>query len=289
MIAASPKSAIPDLNGLPFLDDTFAARRLLAITVALRSAGAARRGMVAAAAPSDAEAWLTPTLAFALAESTAPVPALPLTISRKHEVADALASVAALMPSWQPLLRLPVRYARLHPAHGAISASSRDWPQHVLLAEEAFATSRELREQIVHELAHQWLYLIEDIWPTETAAPRTVTLPSGTGDRRPAEALGAAHVAAALVRMYRADGTAWAAARAQALTSYGLGCLDLAAVSGYLTGAGHLIAQRLKEALCPPRHQPAPASAPGRCWPGERRSSKTTSTARTDGIPGSAR
>ena len=106
------------------------------------------------------------------------------------------------MPAWAPLLSLPVRYARLHPDGGAISASSRDWPQHVLLADDAFASDAELREQLVHELAHQWLYLIEDIWPLDRPGAARLTLPSGTRDRAPAEVLGAAHVAAALTRMY---------------------------------------------------------------------------------------
>jgi hypothetical protein len=61
--------------------------------------------------------------------------------------------------------------------------------------------------------------------------------------------LGAAHVAAVLTRMYQADGSAWAAARTATLTSYALGCLDLATASGHLTGTGHLICQRLKEAM----------------------------------------
>jgi hypothetical protein len=246
----SAKPAVTDLAGLPFIDDSFTAMRLLALTVAVRRAEAARRGLAAMAAPADAEAWLAPALAFALSTSTTPVPALPLTPARRRAVSEALAEVAALLPSWAPLLRLPVRYARLHPARGAVSASSRDWPQHVLLAQDAFTTSRELREQVVHELGHQWLYLIEDIWPVQASGAGTVTLPSGTRDRSPAEVLGAAHVAAVLARMYRADGTTWAAARAATLTSYGLGCLDLAAaVSGHLTGTGYLIFQRLKEAL----------------------------------------
>lgn len=250
MTPISAKPAVSELHGLPFLDDTFAARRLLAMTAALRRGGAERRGFPIVGASGAAETWLAPALAFALTESTAPMPALPLTTARRQAVREALAGLAARMPSWSLLLRLPVRYARLHPARGAISASSRDWPQHVLLAEEAFTTGRELREQLVHELAHQWLYLIDDIWPIEEAGTRVVTLPSGTRDRSPAEVLGAAHVAAALFRIYRADCTAWAATRAATLASYGLGCLDLAGtVSGHLTETGNLIAQRLKEAF----------------------------------------
>jgi len=199
---------------------------------------------------ADAGAWLGPARAFMLSAASTPVPAVPLALARRQQVAGTLAALASGPLPWRALLALPVRYARLYPAGGAISASSRDWPQHVLLADEAFATSRELAEQVMHELAHQWLYLIEDIWPLQLPGATTLTLPSGTRDRSPAEVLGAAHVAAVLIRLYRQDGTEWAADRICALTGYGSGCLDLAsAVSGDLTDAGHLIAQRLKEAF----------------------------------------
>ena len=102
----------------------------------------------------------------------------------------------------------------------------------------------------LHELAHQWLYLIEDIWPLQRPGAATLTLPSGTRDRSPAEVLGAAHVAAVLIRLYRHTATGQPAGRIRALTGYGTGCLDLAGtVSGELTEAGNLIAQRLKEAF----------------------------------------
>jgi hypothetical protein len=120
----------------------------------------------------------------------------------------------------------------------------------VLLADDAFASDAELREQLLHELAHQWLYLIEDIWPLDTPGAPLLTLPSGTRDRALAEVLGAAHVAAALARMYAAVGGPGASARISTLTAYGQGCLELAqAASQYLTEAGTTIAQRLKEAL----------------------------------------
>ena len=76
----------------------------------------------------------------------------------------------------------------------------------------------------------------------ETVAP--------LGDRSPAEVLGAAHVAAVLIRWYRQAGSRWAAGRIRALTGYGTGCLDLASTAGGdLTETGILIAQRLKEAF----------------------------------------
>lgn len=239
MTAAATAPGVADLNGLPFLDDAFASRRLLALTAAVRHAAARQRGLACGIAAAEAEAWLWPARASLLSTSSTPMPALPLPAARRQQVTDTLTALAYGMPQWHLLLQLPVRYARLYPANGAISASSSDWPQHVLLADEAFTTSRELREQVLHELAHQWLYLIEDIWPLQAPGTASLTLPSGTRDRSPAEVLGAAHVAAALLRLYRLTGTAWTARRADALAAYGTGCLELAnTVSSDLTRAG---------------------------------------------------
>jgi hypothetical protein len=239
-----------DLAGMPFLDDEFASRRLLAIIAAARHSAAVAQGLAGGVPRQQAEAWLAPARAYLVNAGPTPMPAQPLREARKQQVRDVLAALAAAMPAWTPLLRLPVRYARLHPDGGAISASSRDWPQHVLLADDAFANDAELREQLVHELAHQWLYLIEDIWPLDRSGAALLSLPSGTRDRAPAEVLGAAHVAASLIRMYAALGEPGAGPRVSTLTAYGKGCLELAqAASADLTKAGTTIAQRLKEAL----------------------------------------
>jgi len=235
-----------DLDGLPFLDDSFAARRLLAMTAAARHGTACERQIATGIGAADAAEWLAPARAVLLVASSAAMPALPLATSRVAQVRTVLGELAVLMPAWADLLALPVRYAHLHPARGAISASSRDWPQHVLLADEAFTSPRELREQLVHELAHQWLYLIEDLWPLELPRAPVLTLPSGTAGRRPAEVVGAAHVAAALVRLYTIDSNPQ---RAAGLTAYGTGCVELAGTSPGLTEAGITITQRLKEAL----------------------------------------
>jgi hypothetical protein len=239
-----------DLHGMPFLDDDFASRRLLAVIAAARHGAAARQGLSGGVPRQQAEAWLAPARAYLVNAGPAPLPAQPLRAARKQQIDGVLTGLAAGMPAWAPLLTLPVRYARLYPDGGAISASSRDWPQHVLLADAAFASDAELREQLVHELAHQWLYLIEDIWPLDRPGAARLTLPSGTRDRAPAEVLGAAHVAAALARMYATARGPGAEARIGALTAYGQGCLDLAQVaSADLTETGTTIAQRLKEAL----------------------------------------
>ena len=235
---------------MPFLDDGFASRRLLAVVAAARYGASVRQGLGGDVPRRQAEAWLAPARAYLVNAGPTPMPAQPLRATRKQRIADVLARLAASMPTWAPLLSLPVRYARLCPDGGAISASSRDWPQHVLLADEAFVSDGELREQLLHELAHQWLYLIEDIWPLDRPGAARITLPSGTRGRAPAEVLGAAHVAAVLCRMYTTAGGPGAKARISALTAYGQGCLELAqAASTDLTEAGTTIAQRLKEAL----------------------------------------
>jgi hypothetical protein len=86
MPAAAPRLA--DLDGLPFLDDRFAARRLLAITAAVRFSAACHSGLADGAAAQQAAAWLGPARVFMLSTSTTPLPARPLTAARKQQVTN---------------------------------------------------------------------------------------------------------------------------------------------------------------------------------------------------------
>jgi hypothetical protein len=175
-----------------------------------------------------------------------PLPAVSLTTAQEARARTVLGGLPSAVAWWKPLTVLPVEFSLLDDGAGSMSASSRDWPQQVLLAGKAFDSDDALREQVLHELAHQWLYLIEDIFPLEGDSPRRLTLPSGTAGRRPAEVIGAANVAAALNRLYTADPAP--VARLQGLACYGRGCLELAGqAAGDLTPEGHAIIQRLKE------------------------------------------
>lgn len=234
---------------MPFLDDGFADRRLLAAAAAVRHVDGGRAGLAAGITAADAEAWLAPSRAYML-RATQPIPAQPLTPERQHMVQEALTELAADVPAWGRLVRLPVRYARLVTTNGAVSASSRAWPQHVLLAEEAFSSRGELCEQVLHELTHQWLYLIQEIWALQAPTAGTFTLPSGTTGREAAEVLGAALVAATLLRWYRTNSDRQPAGRLRQLGMYGTGCLELlAGRDEEMSDAGRQIARRLKEAL----------------------------------------
>lgn len=228
-MSATLADPITMLGGLPFLDDAFAAKRLLAGVAAVRHVEAERTGNAERISHTEVSVWLDPARALLLRSPSGPMPADTLTGRRQRMIADALAELAELIPGWVPLLGLPVLFSLLSPSNGAISASSRMWPQQVLLADEAFATHTELREQVLHELSHQRLYLIEELWALQMPGARRTTLPSGTADRTPAEVLGAAHVAAVLTRMYRASVTA-PAQRLSRLAGYGSGCLELLGV-----------------------------------------------------------
>ncbi|MGH3867796.1 MAG: aKG-HExxH-type peptide beta-hydroxylase [Pseudonocardiaceae bacterium] len=248
-MSAALAGPLTELGGMPFVDDAFAARRLLAAAAAVRHVNAERRGMADGITDAEAEAWLAPARVFMLRHDSPSMPAAALVGGRRQRIADALAGLTSAIPPWTPLLRLPVRFALLYPSNGAISASSRSWPQHVLLSDEAFSSDTELREQLVHELCHQWLYLIEEVWTLEIVGARSAVLPSGTTGRTPSEVLGAAHVAAALIRLYSTVANELPG-RLDHLARYGSGCVELLGrLKGDLTDVGLELAQHLKEIL----------------------------------------
>ncbi|MET7335974.1 HEXXH motif-containing putative peptide modification protein [Nonomuraea sp. NPDC005650] len=248
------KDPISTLAGMPFLDDKFDFGQLLAAVAAVRQVRANELGLDGVA-PAQAGTWLDPGRALLVQEDPAPlIPGLALSRDRQADITYVLDDLAETVPAWSPLVRLPVRFLLLDTDDGAISASCRDWPQHILLAKVAFARYRELREQVTHELCHQWLYMIQEVWRLAREGAEQLILPSGTADRTPSEVLGAAHVAAALGRLHRIDpadaAPQIAAGHIRYLIDYGRGCLSLLdGIDDDLTDAGRALVQRLKEAL----------------------------------------
>lgn len=234
------------LGGLPFIDDGFGSPILLAGAIAVRQRAALTAGLCQEGSVPADERWLLPERAVQMRPGAKPIEHRPLTCGQRTMLGETIERLRTEMPAWGPLLDLPVRYVGLELTSTAISASSILWPQHILLGAEAFVTREELREQLVHETCHQWLYLIEELWPLEPPGARRITLPSGTADREPREVLGAAHVAAALVRLYRTVG---ADEQIPSLLDYGRACLALLDEQTDLTDTGRFVAQRLKEAL----------------------------------------
>lgn len=177
------------------------------------------------------------------------MPAGPLSPERLTAVDGALATIAAAVPGWAPLVRLPIRFLQLRDGGRAIGASCYAWPQHVLLGDDAFASPAELAEQVLHEVSHNWLYLVEEIKTLQhRGCDHTLTLPSGTSEREPDEILGAAHVVVNVRRLWqRMDVPAEQRTQRLAdLASYLDGCLALMDEARVcLTDDGQALADRL--------------------------------------------
>ncbi|MFC7582401.1 hypothetical protein ACFQYP_00325 [Nonomuraea antimicrobica] len=180
------KDPISTLAGMPFLDDTFEFGRLLAAVAAARHVRANERGLNGVTA-AQAGTWLAPGRALLVQEDPdPPIPGLALSHGRQADIDEVIDGLVETVPEWGPLVRLPVRFLLLDTEDGAISASCRDWPQHILLANMAFAHYRELREQVTHELCHQWLYMIQEVWRLSRKEPNSSSCPRGPRTAPPA-------------------------------------------------------------------------------------------------------
>ncbi|MGW2541298.1 hypothetical protein ACWC5I_10595 [Kitasatospora sp. NPDC001574] len=238
----SPARVLELFGGMPFLDDAFRPGRLLGAVSSVRQVQAARQGLEVL---PDSRQWLAPERAVECRANAEPVASYPMPAERRERVELARKDLVRLLPVWEPLFQLPVNY--LMREGSALSGSSFWWPQHVYIGEASFSSDLELREHVLHEQCHQWLYLLEELFNLDLPDSPELTLPSGTSDRTPREVVGAAHVAAVLVRLYRAEDNPGHLAP---LTAYGRGCLALLERHDHtLTDAGRVIVWRLKEAL----------------------------------------
>lgn len=240
------------LRGVPFLDSSFRHASLL-------HAVAARRAWVLEARhrdeiPCDPRELLRPAVGRAIRRAEgleAPIPHGPLKKEEERQARQVLDDLVAVEPGWRPLLLLlPLDLYSLLDGE-AISCSSFAWPQSVFLRPDAFASADELREQILHEVCHNWLYLIQEVWrlhPYEH--DRLYTLPSGTGGRNLSEVIGASHVAATLLHWYSRSPSDVAPLRRDKLGRYLAGSLQILAVAepGHLTETGSWVASRLRVA-----------------------------------------
>lgn len=247
---AQPVLSVSEFGGYPFLDEGFARDRLLVAVACARWVRV--RGDVHPR-PADLHAMLNPDQAVRVRQLDLELPLESHEFDPDHlrRIDAARDAIRAAIPSWGPLLDVPWRYRRLPEGRGAIGASTFAWPQHVFLAEAAFASEYELVEQIVHELSHGWLYLLEELAPLQhEGCTRLITLPSGTSERGVNELLGALHVVANLRNL-------WAAVAApDELRTRRLAVLDrywrealelLPQAEPCMTREGSALAERLRE------------------------------------------
>ena len=239
-------------GGLPFVSQNFASDRLLAACVARRRLAAAHFGF---SNPSNLTAsWLDPNVAAQLRMNegyTADISNAPMSDAKSDMLNQVIAAIRQARPRWAPMLDLPLVVRELHNST-AIACSCYAIPQHIFLGEGCFVTHAELAEQFIHELAHNWMYLIEEIAPLhDTGWATRYTLPSGTGNRNPTEVLGAAHVSATLLRWYTRDDKA-TACRRRDLNIYQAGCMEIVVSlpPGVLTPIGADVAAALALSRC---------------------------------------
>jgi hypothetical protein len=240
-------------GGVPLVDDTFDSARFLTAVATTRLYRAGRADDLVAASADERVTLLhdilTPKQALA-ARDLRPLPddVHPLSAEKAQEAAEALRQLADLVPRWGMLKRLSINFLGLR-RRGVIGSSNYAFPQHIFLADEAFASRTELLEQVLHEASHNWLYLVEEMWPLHrTTGDVVFELPSGTSNRNPGEVLGASHVTRNLQTLYRAlpysEGTRQ---RLQDLDEYMHGCIGLLEqIDPYLTEVGREVAQRLR-------------------------------------------
>ncbi|NHU42998.1 HEXXH motif-containing putative peptide modification protein [Rhodococcus sp. A14] len=220
---------LAEVGGLPFLDGEFRASRLLSAVCAVRAwrEGVHDRGHINW---SELKVLLLPEYAIEAnrrMRSPADIASEPLSADEQADIDAALEGLAHDVPEWEALLKLPVRVKRLVRSE-AMSCSCFFAPQHIYISPRAFSDEVLLGEYLLHELCHNWTYLLEELEPLQTfQALERFTLPSGTQNKQPTELLGAAYVSATLVRWYRRRGLAGEESRINLLTRYLDGCLDL--------------------------------------------------------------
>ncbi|MFI6686638.1 aKG-HExxH-type peptide beta-hydroxylase [Streptomyces sp. NPDC050485] len=250
-------TAIPSLEatfgGIPLVDSAFDSAKFLTAVATTRLFRAGDADTLLAASGQEREHLLGQVLDPARAlELRGSHPfrsdVMPLPAEKELEAQDALAQLAHLVPHWRLLRQLRITFHGLQ-RPGTIGSSNFNFPQHIFLGAEAFQTRTELLEQVLHETSHNWLYLVEEMWPLHrTTGDVLFDLPSGTSNRNPGEVLGAAHVTRNLIALYRAlPPSEPTGQRLGDLHDYMAGCCELLEqVAPHLTDVGHEVALRLQ-------------------------------------------
>lgn len=226
---------VADYGGLPFVDPRFRPSRLLATVAAVRWSQYIDLlqqhgdGINQILSPKE---MLGPAKAQELRELQSCVPSTPilhapLSSQQREEVEAARDFIGKEMPHWQPLMSLPLRISLLL-SDKAIGCSCFALPQQIFLSRRAFVSANELREQLLHEACHNWMYLLEEVGSFHFAGTGTrFVLPSGTSNRNAAEVIGAAHVTATLWLWYGRICDDFSSRRQKEVEDYFAGCLQI--------------------------------------------------------------
>lgn len=187
-----------EIQGIPFVDDTFRSSKLLTIVATLRRTTDEGKRPLAE--------YLNPGIAcsiYARKQNIATQEFSYTTISREEALAieSALTDISSAIPSWGPLLRVPIHYSKLTSCQ--LSLTNPLLPQKVFLGENAIADNFTLIETLVHELSHVWMGFICELFDFQYRdRTELYTLPSGTPGKDLRGLMFASTFAASVLRYY---------------------------------------------------------------------------------------
>jgi len=164
----------------------------------------------------------------------------------KQSIADAQATIAQNYPDWSRCRELPVRVL-ISTYPYILGYSCLLHPQTIYLGLPSFGGNSPdlLVDNYLHEYAHIWLYLVQEISPFSAERHgRRYTLPSGTSNRSVTATVDAAYVAAVLRKYYHKTGNV---ERRRELTAYLAGCLMQIRNDPDLTAIGLSVCRRLAQ------------------------------------------
>lgn len=190
-------------GGVPFIHDTFNADRFLAAVAVSRMY--ILRNINSNDTFENYNHLLSPDLAKKIRESQNIVDRIEseeVPTNDLNKVQDAIMEIMINKPNFEKYFKIPFKF-RLLKNENIISCSSYNTPQYIFLGKKAFYSKKELVEQILHEVAHNWLYFVEELFALQAGEMQDLyLLPSGTANKNIKEVLGAAHVASVLFIYY---------------------------------------------------------------------------------------
>jgi HEXXH motif-containing protein len=192
------------VGGVPFVDASFQPGKALTAVAVSRAHRCGRSANTLGALAQ----YLDPVRGYEIARRSrghAPIDAQPLSQADRRAMDECVRELCAVRPDWVPLVSGPFVYMRIN-TEGVFSLTNTAVPQFVFLGNEALRSPEDLKETLVHELAHAWLGLLNEVAPLARASDTARwVLPSGTPNKTTAGVLLAAHFAASAISWHDAN------------------------------------------------------------------------------------
>jgi hypothetical protein len=231
-------------GGLPFISEEFNVTGFLTSVACARS----KWNRVIGNSDFDLVEFLNPGLAidiyFKLLSKIKPDLDQNLSAKDLSRIDDSISSIGRLMPNWRKYFQIEYKFYKIRDKR-IIGFSSASKPQHIYLGDQSWVDNEELTEQVLHEIAHVWLYMVEELWAFhENNKVKLYTLPSGTSHKTATGVLNACFVACVLSKFYSNKGNI---KRHEVLINYANSAISILNKSRELTFIGKEIRRTLQE------------------------------------------